>query len=170
MCRSALFCALLLAACDSDWRTDLWYQQGRAARETPLPEPEGAVPLHPRPHYDEREDADALKAPFASGPASLRRGRVLFEDRCISCHGHEGHGGGPVSKKDFPPAPDLAYATVRARSDGFIYATFLLGGKAMPRIGEGLDDRDRWDLVHFVRHIQALTPVVPAPAAPPEAH
>lgn len=162
MCRSLLL-ALLLAGCGSDWRTDLWYQQGRASRETPLPEPEGAVPLHPRPHFDEREDADGLRGPPSDG-ASVRRGRVLFLERCAACHGHEGHGGGPVSKH-FPPAPDLAYQTVRARSDGFIYATILLGGKAMPRIGEGLDDHDRWDLVHFVRHVQAITP---APAATPQ--
>ncbi len=159
MWRSLAMAALLLAACGRDWRTDLWYQQGRASRETPLPEPEGAVPLHPRPHFDEREDADALRGP-PSDEASVRRGQAIFAERCVACHGHEGHGGGPVSKS-FPPAPDLAYQTVRARSDGFIYATILLGGKAMPRIGEGLDDRDRWDLVHFVRHVQAITPVVP---------
>jgi mono/diheme cytochrome c family protein len=164
MFRSALLCGLLLAACDSDWRTDLWYQQSRSARETPMPEPEGSVALHQRPHYDEREDADTLQSPFPSDAASLARGRVLFVERCIACHGHEGHGGGPVSKK-FPPAPDLAYTTVRARSDGFLYATVLLGGKAMPRIGEGLDDRDRWDLVHAIREIQSTTPVV-APAVP----
>lgn len=158
----SLLCAALVAGCGRDWRTDLWYQQGRAARETPLPEPEGAIPLHPRPHYYEREDADALKDPTAADAASLQRGYVLFVDRCIGCHGREGHGGGPVSAKGFPPAPDLAYASVRQRSDGFIYATILLGGKAMPRIGEGLDDRDRWDLVHYVRHIQnqAVAPEV----------
>lgn len=163
----ALAAALSLAACDSDWRTDLWYQQGRAARDTPRPEPEGSVPLHPAAHFDEREDADGLREAFASDDASVARGRVLFFERCIACHGHEGHGGGPVSKK-FPPAPDLAYTTVRARTDGFLYATVLLGGRAMPRIGEGLDDRDRWDLVHFVRHIQAISPVIAGPA--PEAH
>ena len=154
--------ALALAACGNDWRTDLWYQPGRAARDTPRPEPEGSVPLHPRPHFDEREDADSLKESFLADDASVARGQAIFQERCIACHGHEGHGGGKVSKS-FPPAPDLAYATVRARSDGFIYATILLGGKAMPRIGEGLDDRDRWDLVHLVRHIQAATPVVPRP-------
>lgn len=164
MCRSLLVLALLAAACGNDWRTDLWYQQGRASRDTPLPEPEGAVPLHPKPHYDEREDANDLRGP-PSSEASVRRGRLLFQERCIACHGREGHGGGPVSKK-FPPAPDLAYQTVRARSDGFIYATVLLGGRAMPRLGEGLDDQDRWDLVHFVRWIQQTTPVT----APQEAH
>ena len=160
MWRSLFAAALLCAACNRDWRTDLWYQQGRAARETPLPEPEGSVPLHPKPKYYEREDADGLKDPSPADAASLQRGYVLFVDRCIGCHGREGHGGGPVSKKGFPPAPDLAYISVRQRSDGFIYATVLLGGKAMPRIGEGLDDRDRWDLVHYVRHIQATTPEV----------
>jgi mono/diheme cytochrome c family protein len=153
--RNALLLALV-CACGTDWRTDLWYQQGRAARETPLPEPEGAVPLHPRPQFFEREDADGLHEAFPADAASIARGRVLFEERCVACHGADGHGGGPLAKKGFPPAPDLAYTTVVARSDGFIYATLILGGKAMPRIGEGLDDHDRWDLVHVVRRIQGV--------------
>lgn len=161
--RSWLALALALAAltaCD-DWRTDLWYQQARQARETPRPEPEGSVALRARPHLDDREDAQAMKAPFAADRASVERGRALFADRCAACHGAAGRGGGPVARS-FPPAPDLAYAAVRARSDGFIYATISLGGRAMPRLSEGLDERDRWDLVHFVRRIQAEAP----PAAP----
>ena len=164
-------CALLAAAaalpgCGMDWRTDLWYQQAPQARVTPRPEPEGSVPLRARPHLDDRDDGAALRSPFPSDQASVERGHVLFLERCAGCHGNEGHGGGPVSKH-FPPAPDLAYTSVRARTDGFLYATVLLGGRAMPRVGEGLDERDRWDLVHLVRHIQAETPIAPTPAPPP---
>ena len=157
-----------LGGCGIDWRTDLWFQPVPQARATPRPEPEGSVPLHARPLLEDRDDAVGLRSPFASDAAAVARGQVLFLERCAACHGTEGHGGGPVSKH-FPPAPDLAYVTVRARTDGFIYATVLLGGRAMPRVGEGLDERDRWDLVHFVRHLQAETPVAPAtPPAPPD--
>ena len=54
----------------------------------------------------------------------------------------------------FPQAPDLAYATVKARSDGFIWGTITYGGKAMPPQREGLSATDRWDLVNHVRAIQ----------------
>jgi mono/diheme cytochrome c family protein len=83
----------------------------------------------------------------------LERGRAIFVNRCTPCHGSEGHGNGPVSKY-FPPAPDLAYATVVARSDGYIFGTITLGGKAMPPQRDGLTDRDRWSVVDYVREIQ----------------
>ncbi|OYV93717.1 MAG: hypothetical protein B7Z68_08365, partial [Acidobacteria bacterium 21-70-11] len=69
----------------------------------------------------------------------------------------DGHGGGPVSKF-FPPAPNLAYVTIRARSDGYIYGTITFGGRAMPSQAEGLSERDRWNLVNFVRHVQGVAP------------
>jgi mono/diheme cytochrome c family protein len=164
MWRSALagLCALV-AACERDWRTDMWYQPAPQARDTPRVEPAGSVPLFARAEFLEREDATALRPPFVSDGASIERGRVLFLDRCAGCHNTDGRGNGPVSRF-FPPAPDLAFSTIRAKSDGYLFATVALGGRAMPPMGEGLDDRDRWDLVRFVRHVQATSPVVAPPA------
>ena len=82
---------------------------------------------------------------------------MLFVARCAPCHGPEGHGGGPVSRF-FPQAPDLAYATVKARSDGFIWGTITYGGKAMPPQREGLSTTDRWDIVNHVRSLQGKAP------------
>lgn len=158
----ALGAVALSAACARDWRTDMWYQPARQARETPRPEPSGSVPLFARPFLDDRDDAVALRAPFADDDASAERGRALFLDRCAGCHNVDGHGQGPVGRY-FPPAPDLALDTIKAKTDGYIYGTIALGGKAMPPMGEGLDERDRWDLVRFVRRIQ-----VDAAAVAPE--
>jgi mono/diheme cytochrome c family protein len=165
MCREAALALALLAGCSRDWRTDMWYQPARQARETPRPEPAGSVPLFARPHLEDRDDAEDFKAPFAADDASAERGRAIFRDRCAGCHNLDGHGRGPVGRT-FPPAPDLAMATIRAKSDGYIYGTIAMGGKAMPPMGEGLDERDRWDLVHYVRHLQAHTPL-PSPAGVP---
>jgi mono/diheme cytochrome c family protein len=75
----------------------------------------------------------------------------------------DGHGQGPVGRY-FPPAPDLALDTIKAKSDGYIYGTIAMGGRAMPPMGDGLDERDRWDLVHFIRRIQTNTSsLAPAP-------
>jgi len=161
MSREGIACALLLAACARDWRTDMWYQPARQARETPRPEPAGSVPLFARQPLDDRDDAVALRSPFADDDASAERGRALFLDRCVGCHNIDGHGNGPVGRS-FPPAPDLALDTIRSKSDGYIYGTIALGGRAMPPMGEGLDERDRWDLVHFVRRVQAEGPRAPA--------
>jgi mono/diheme cytochrome c family protein len=167
MSREAALLLALCAGCARDWRTDMWYQPARQARETPRPEPAGSVPLFARPFLDDRDDAIALRSPFPDDDASADRGRALFLDRCAGCHNVDGHGRGPVGRY-FPPAPDLALDTIKAKTDGYIYGTISLGGKAMPPMGEGLDERDRWDLVRFVRRIQADTAAL-APAPAPDA-
>ncbi len=145
--------ALAAAACSNDWRTDMWYQPSVRPEQAPRPEPERSVPLGAGPRYVDRDDTTELTNPVPATAESLAHGKMLFVARCAPCHGAEGHGGGPVSKF-FPPAPDLAYATVKARSDGFIWGTITYGGKAMPPQREGLSATDRWDLVNEVRAIQ----------------
>ncbi|MBZ5639484.1 MAG: cytochrome c [Acidobacteriia bacterium] len=146
----------LLAACNGafvDWRTDMWYQPSHRAEDSPRPEPEHSIPLGAGPRVADRDDAERLVNPLENDAASLRHGRALFAARCSFCHGAEGHGGGAVSKY-FPPAPDLAYATIKERSDGYLFGTITFGGRAMPAQAEGLTVRDRWDLVNAVRAIQ----------------
>ncbi len=147
----------LAAGCRNDWRTDMWYQPSLRPEDAPRPAPEHSVPLGAGRLPVDRDDADTLTKPVPATAASIQHGKALFGERCAACHGPEGHGGGPVSKF-FPPAPDLAYSTIRARSDGFIYGTITFGGRAMPAQAEGLTPRDRWDLVNFVRDVQSRTP------------
>ena len=142
---------LFLVACGNEWRTDMWYQPSHRPEDSPRPEPERSVALGSAPRFADRDEAaDEAKNPVPREPSSVERGRATFRDRCSACHGTEGHGGGPVSKF-FPPAPDLAYAAVKARSDGYLYGTMVFGGRAMPALAEGLTQRDRWDLVNFIR-------------------
>jgi mono/diheme cytochrome c family protein len=150
-------CAALAAACSNDWRTDMWYQPSVRPEQDPRPQPERSVPLGAGPRYVDRDDTEGLPNPVKPTKASVAHGRMLFEARCAPCHGREGHGGGPVSKF-FPQAPDLAYATVQKRTDGFIWGTITYGGKAMPSQREGLSADDRWDLVNWVRVVQGRIP------------
>jgi len=149
----AVVALVAVGACRNDWRTDMWFQPSIRPEDDPRPEPEHSVPLGAGPAYDSRDDTEALVNPVQPTPERLAHARALFLGRCAPCHGKEGHGGGPVSKF-FPPAPDLAYQTVKQRTDGFIWGTITFGGKAMPPNREGLSAVDRWELVEYVRTIQ----------------
>jgi mono/diheme cytochrome c family protein len=144
---------LLACGCQNDWRTDMWYQPSHRPEDSPRPEPRYSVPLGAGPQLVDRDDAEGLKNPVTRDALSVRRGELNFQERCAACHGPQGHGGGPVSKF-FPPAPDLAYVTVKSRSDGYLFGTITFGGRAMPPLAEGLSARDRWDVVNFVRTVQ----------------
>lgn len=151
----------LLSGCRNDWRTDMWYSPALRPEDAPRAAPEHSVALGAPPLLEDREDAVELKNPVAADARSLENGAAIFSERCACCHGAGGHGDGPVSKV-FPQAPDLAFDTIKAKSDGYIFGTITLGGRAMPPLAEGLSTRDRWDLVNEVRKIQA-GPVVPGP-------
>jgi mono/diheme cytochrome c family protein len=146
--------ALLVAAgCANDWRTDLWYQPSLRPQAAPRPEPEGSVPVQGIIFAEEREDLEDLPDPTEANPRSLANGKRLFEIHCSACHGLSGHGAGPISKL-YPEAPDLRFESIKRRSDGFIFGTLTLGGRAMPSMHEGLTPSERWDVIHYVRQIQ----------------
>lgn len=153
-----LLTLLLCAGCEMDWRTDMYYQPSKRPGDLPRPEPLHAVPLGAGPLIHDRDEADdVLKNPSPADAAAIERGRAIFAGRCACCHGESAHGGGPVSKF-FPPAPDLAYKTIRAHSDGYLFGTITFGGKAMPPQSEGLTAQDRWSLIAFIREVQRQSP------------
>ena len=143
----------VFGGCSNDWRTDMWYQPSLRPQAAPRPAPEGSVPIQGLIQADERDDLNDLKNPTPPDESSLRRGQELFETRCSACHGLKGDGNGPVSKV-FPPAPNLRFDSIRRRTDGFLFATLTLGGRAMPAQRESLTVHDRWDVVNYVRKLQ----------------
>ncbi len=146
---------VLCASCRNDWRTDMWFEAAVQPQEAPArAEPEHSVRLDARPPIADRDDATDLPNPVAAGGESVRHGALIFQARCACCHGDGGRGDGPVSKL-FPQATDLASEPVRRRSDGYLFGTVTFGGRAMPEYADGLTRRDRWDVVNFVRSLQA---------------
>ena len=126
--------------------------------------PAGAIPLGGVETLLDREDDADVAPPAPLDAAAEQRGRALFAIHCTACHGVEGKGDGPVSAK-FPPAPNLRYASICKRTDGFLYGTLTAGGRAMPPMREGTSSRDRWDLVAFVRSLQRDGCLAPTGAA-----
>jgi mono/diheme cytochrome c family protein len=72
-----------------------------------------------------------LLAVAASEPA-LRLGKTIFQGKCASCHGAEGHGDGPNGP--LTKAPDLTRQEWQAKvSDADIAARILQGKGLMPK-------------------------------------
>jgi mono/diheme cytochrome c family protein len=92
-----------------------------------------------------------------SDDSSLARGERTFHRLCQPCHGPAMQGDGPVAGKFMPP-PDLLGATTRGRSDGYIYSCIRYGGAIMPKYGQALSPAATWDVIHYVRHQQKVSP------------
>lgn len=98
--------------------------------------------------------ADRLVNPLAGRPASAL-GDTLYQTFCAVCHGHTGGGDGPVG----PQVAALPLVTDRARafSDGYIYSITRYGRGIMPPYGDRVRGQDRWEIVNYVRALQAAT-------------
>ena len=169
-----LLLSIGVAGCDDQVKRVPWFQtmNRQSSVETyeavAMRPPEGAVPLGSAMHHDLLAADTMLTNPVAAGTEAVERGRVLYTQYCVMCHGDTGVGDGPVvGPGRLPPLPTLNLLTDRAMalSDGYIWGMIANGRGVMPtyrRIPSG----DRWYLVHYIRELQrAPTPSVDAAAA-----
>ena len=104
------------------------------------------------------------KNPVPSSPGALRDGRMHFADHCAICHGNDGSGDTMMGRGMYPKPPDLRAPMTQNRSDGEIFWIIENGVRltGMPGFGgattHGDTSQDTWKLVHFIRHLPALTP------------
>lgn len=165
---------LAVVACDPDVgvRHIGWFSTMRTARSVrpytmPLMPAPGAVPVTgSEPDSLAAPEAERLVNPRTRTAESLNRGQWVYETYCLVCHGTEGLGDGPVSATNgrIPPGPfpgvaSLVSEAARARSDGYLYGivtySIAMGRGLMPRYGDKVRGTDRWDVVNYVRHLQA---------------
>ena len=100
--------------------------------------------------------------PIPFSPDSLQNGLAHFADHCAECHANDGSGQTPIGKNVYPKAPDLRMADTQSMSDGELFWIIRNGIRftAMPAWGEGdpAQDKESWNLIHFIRHLPQLTP------------
>lgn len=106
--------------------------------------------------------------PILADAGSVSRGGALFAQNCLACHGPRARGDGPTSATLNPRPPDMSQPHTAAHSDGYLFNVITNGspGSAMPAWGGQLNERERWDLVNYLRSLNPLTAgTAPAPAA-----
>ena len=100
--------------------------------------------------------------PIPLSPDVIKESLAHFADHCATCHANDGSGQTPIGKNVNPKALDLRLPDIQSMSDGEIFWVIHNGIRftAMPAWGEGdpVEDKASWKLVHFIRHLQQLTP------------
>jgi mono/diheme cytochrome c family protein len=95
-------------------------------------------------------------APTAAPPGDMpaERGRVVFEKRCLPCHGAQGRGDGYPFLK--PPPADLTSFAARNRTDTELLVTIRHGhpDTAMGSWRFTLSEQETRDVLAYVRTLQ----------------
>ena len=97
--------------------------------------------------------------PVVADAASIANGQSLFADNCVVCHGPQGRGDGPQAATLNPRPPNMALPHTAYHSDGYLYNSIVNGfpGSAMPAWGDTFTEREKWDLVNYIRQFNPLT-------------
>jgi len=98
-----------------------------------------------------RIEARSLKNPIPESEGSLKRGKVLYDIHCATCHGAEGRGDGPVGKKYIPVPMDLTLPYVQTQPDGQLYYTISHGSIHMPYYRDSIVRKERWHVINYIK-------------------
>ena len=98
--------------------------------------------------------------------ADLEAGKKLYQRYCTQCHGDEGKGDGPAADLLYPRPRDFTMAIFKVRTtlsgqlptdhDLFRSISDGLTGTAMPAWKKYLTEQERWQLVHYVKSLDAF--------------
>ncbi|HZR98843.1 MAG TPA: FixH family protein [Chloroflexota bacterium] len=95
---------------------------------------------------------DAVIAnPVPRTEASIARGRELFQQNCVICHGLNARGDGPLAASLNPRPADLR-VHVAQHTEGQLWLWLSDGfpGSAMPAFRTTLSDEDRWNIINYL--------------------
>jgi mono/diheme cytochrome c family protein len=131
--------------------------------------PEGTLPTDTGSPPQDLEQA-TIKAhnPLKPTAQNIAHGKELYDNDCMPCHGAGGHGDGPVAHllhaHGFDPK-NLVTGVTKNLPDGYLYGYIRDGGIHMPSYGDAMNSNERWDVVMYVRQLQAQAPASGAKTA-----
>jgi len=96
-----------------------------------------------------------LTNPVPDDAAAVERGGRLFEDFCLTCHGAQGRGDGPVTIRGVRRPPSLLRPSTIRMADGQMFHVITYGQRTMASYAAQLVEEDRWRVVRYVRTLQA---------------
>lgn len=131
--------------------------------EKPVPL-NGSAPYYYKDTEEERARAIAeiISNPFPITEAGLARGKELYGINCAICHGTKGNGLGylvndeknPNVKFPAQPANFTQDAFVNS-SNGRFYHAIMYGKNMMGSFADKLSYEERWQVIHYIRSLQA---------------
>ncbi|MFK7973062.1 MAG: cytochrome c [Bacteroidia bacterium] len=115
---------------------------------SPLPKPE-------RPHTQKGVLVDWATA------EDFAKGKEVYEQLCIMCHGAKGDGGGtvPTKSEQYPGVPSYKSAAgtgLKNLPEGKMFHTLTYGKNAMGSYASQATPRQRWQVISYIKHFQRL--------------
>lgn len=108
-----------------------------------------------------KTDADLLKVASIKNPLipdtlNMSRGKTVYQNICLQCHGPKADGKGHLfvsGKYPYPPA-NLLLPKTTGKTDGQLYHIITVGYGLMAPHGIIVKPMDRWKVIMYLRSLQ----------------
>lgn len=117
--------------------------------------PRGHLP-YPFPNTNEGYEmaGENLKNPIPFSEEELKRGKEVYSNFCVHCHGKKGDGKGSVPENSDYPNPPAYQTQLKDLPAGKIFHTLMYGKNLMGSHASQISREDRWRLVYYVQSLQ----------------
>jgi len=123
--------------------------------------PAGSIARDYMPLHYAANDTDGIRAgleltnPYSNEDKDAKlRGAYIYKDFCLPCHGPTGAVHGLISKRGYPPPPDLSLENGLKMKDGQMFHVLTYGKGNMPDYRAQVASDDRWKVILHVRELQ----------------
>lgn len=97
--------------------------------------------------------ADTIKNTLAINAENIPKGEELYNMYCFSCHGDTGYGDGPAGGAMGVRPANFHDQKVIKQKDGAFFWKLSNGNGNMPPYKEILSEKERWQLISFLREL-----------------
>lgn len=111
------------------------------------------LPVEGTVHRDELIPTNSSENPIPYTAEVLARGKDVFQNYCLVCHGPAGDGDGPIIPK-FPNPPAFTSNRVMTLTPQQIFDVISNGKGNMPGHASQIYAKDRWSVIYYVEFLQ----------------
>jgi cytochrome c553 len=137
-------------------------QSSNSAIRTPM---NGNVPYYYSDTEEERTRAtkEIVGNPYPITKVGLEKGKELYGIYCASCHGAKGDGQGWLVSEEnknakYPAQPaNFMQDQFYTSNNGRFYHAIMYGKNVMQQHRDKLSYEERWQVIHYIRSMQATT-------------
>lgn len=95
--------------------------------------------------------ADELINPLSGDAAAAKKGKKVYTQMCVICHGVKGKGDGIAGVSLSPKPGNFTKEMIQSQTDGVIFWKLTNGKAPMAAYKEILTETQRWELVNYIR-------------------